>query len=855
HLGTTTAGGALTARATGGNLDLGTTQALSADVRTITSGNIVQTGNLSIANALSLVSAGDITLPAAVGQTAVKNSLSGVISATGTNVRIATGDSASGNDPSVMRLGNITAGGTLAIVNDNGAVTQESGTALAITGTSDFNSAILNGRANITLSSATNNFIGAVSGSAHNIVLYDGVGALTTGQVNTTGDFTATSAAGALSLGSSSIGGVLTANALTNLDLGTASVGSLVAQSDTGNITQAGALNTVGTAAATASNGNISLTNIANVFGGAASLTAVDVSVTSSRGIDFGTVLASDEFTSITGSGSSTGGVTQSGVIEVLGTARFTADRRLGQSATLNGNNLFRGLLVFDTANSGSWESIAATNAVSGGTSSITLPASVGTVALTVPNANVSLVAPGSSPGTASIGNTLTVNTGGNLSQVGSLAVTGATQLNVNGQISLNSAGNNFVGTVSVANQAGTGASTGPVVITDANALTLGSVATTGALTLNAATDLSLGSTSAGALTVNAGQTVTQTAPIAVTGTSGFNVGGALTLTDSANDFTGAVSVAGVGGASAPGPVAIVDANALTLGTVNTTGAASFTAGTDLNLGTTSAGDVTALAGNNLNLGTTTATSLNATATAGDVSQSGPLAVSGATTLSAGDDITLAHASNNFGGNVSVSGNDITITDNAGGLALTSVVASGNLSATSTGGALDLDNAQVAGNINVAGATNVVFGAVTGLGSVTATATAGDISQTGPLQIAGVSNFNALAGAVTLNDAGNDFSGLVNAQARQVSLVDQVGGLLLGDIVTQRLNPFQIVSNTASTFDITGDQRALLAENTAVVFSQDSGAAEYRLSSSSYANNETRGTVTLATIPTGANPA
>ncbi|MFN5792096.1 MAG: beta strand repeat-containing protein, partial [Burkholderiales bacterium] len=272
HLGTTTVGGALTARATGGNLDLGTTQARSADAQTITSGNIVQTGNLSIANALSLVSAGDITLPAAVGQTAVKNSLSGVISATGTNVRIATGDSASGNDPSVMRLGNITAGGTLAIVNDNGAVTQESGTALAITGTSDFNSAILNGRANITLSSPTNNFIGSVSGSAHNIVLYDGVGALTTGQVNATGDFTATSAAGALSLGSSSIGGVLTANALTNLDLGTASVGSLVARSDTGNITQAGALNTVGTAVATASNGNISLTNIANVLGGAVSL-------------------------------------------------------------------------------------------------------------------------------------------------------------------------------------------------------------------------------------------------------------------------------------------------------------------------------------------------------------------------------------------------------------------------------------------------------------------------------------------------------------------------------------------------------------------------------------------------------
>jgi hypothetical protein len=248
----------------------------------------------------------------------------------------------------------------------------------------------------------------------------------------------------------------------------------------------------------------------------------------------------------ITGVGGIAGGVTQSGVVEVLGTARFTADTRQGQTATLNGNNLFRGLLVFDSANSGSWESIAATNAVSGGTSSITLPASVGTVALTVPNANVSLVAPGSPAGTSSIGNTLTVNTGGNLSQVGSLAVTGTTQLNVNGQISLNSAGNNFVGAVSVANQAGTGASAGPVVITDANALTLGSIATTGALTLSAATDLSLGSTSAASLTATATSgDISQTAAAVISGLTNLTAGDDITLTQAANNFVGAVAATG----------------------------------------------------------------------------------------------------------------------------------------------------------------------------------------------------------------------------------------------------------------------------------------------------------------------
>ncbi|MFN5792531.1 MAG: beta strand repeat-containing protein, partial [Burkholderiales bacterium] len=186
------------------------------------------------------------------------------------------------------------------------------------------------------------------------------------------GSITGTLVSGGVSPGAlSQTGGTINVSGLTKLSGwaqtsgGTLNSGS-VEVIGTSDITASGVHVVTGTTQLSVPGSDISLTNAANAFTGAMTLNGDAISVTNSRATVLGTTLATGNLAMITGSGGNTGGVTQSGVIEVLGTARFTADALPGQTATLNGNNLFRGLLVFDSANSGSWESIAATNAVSG---------------------------------------------------------------------------------------------------------------------------------------------------------------------------------------------------------------------------------------------------------------------------------------------------------------------------------------------------------------------------------------------------------------------------------------------------------------------------------------------------------
>jgi hypothetical protein len=114
--------------------------------------------------------------------------------------------------------------------------------------------------------------------------------------------------------------------------------------------------------------------------------------------------------------------------------------------------------------------------------------------------------------------------------------------------VTLTNAANDFTGAVS--------ASGANVALTDANALTLGTVTTTGNLIANSTGALNLGtSTVGGNLSANSGNgNITQTGALAVTGTSALIAGaGNVTLTNAANDFTGAVSASGAN-------VALVDA-------------------------------------------------------------------------------------------------------------------------------------------------------------------------------------------------------------------------------------------------------------------------------------------------------
>jgi hypothetical protein len=163
--------------------------------------------------------------------------------------------------------------------------------------------------------------------------------------------------------------------------------------------------------------------------------------------------------------------------------------------------------------------------------------------------------------------------TNGQINQTGgALSVTtGPTNLNAGTDITLESATNDFNGAV---NADGVNIS-----IVDINDLTLGDVTATGKLDATAATDLTLnGTVSVNELELTAtnGQ-INQTggALSVTTGPTNLNAGTDITLESATNDFNGAVNADGVN-------ISIVDINDLTLGDVTATGNLNATAADDL---------------------------------------------------------------------------------------------------------------------------------------------------------------------------------------------------------------------------------------------------------------------------------
>jgi hypothetical protein len=172
----------------------------------------------------------------------------------------------------------------------------------------------------------------------------------------------------------------------------------------------------------------------------------------------------------------------------------------------------------------------------------------------------------------------MSTTSGGIVSQTGVLDVNGTTTINAGANAITLTLANDFSGSVSL-----TG---GTTQITDANALTLGTV-NTGALTTINTGALNLGTgTINGALssTTNGGN-ITQTGAMTVTGTSNLQAGsGSITLS-LANDFVGAVTAGGTGG------INFHDVNTLTPGLINAgAGAVTLTANTLAGGGTITAG-------------------------------------------------------------------------------------------------------------------------------------------------------------------------------------------------------------------------------------------------------------------------
>jgi hypothetical protein len=235
------------------------------------------------------------------------------------------------------------------------------------------------------------------------------------------------------------------------------------------------------------------------------------------------------------------------------------------------------------------------------------------------------------------------------------------------------------------------------VQLTDANALTLGTVATTGNLTVNSTGALDLGTTSVGGnLAANSHNgAITQAGALSVAGTSSLDAGtGDVTLANVGNDFTGAVSATGAA-------VQLTDANALTLGTVATTGDFLVASNGALDLGLLTVGGA-----------------LSANSTNGDITQTGVLTVTGTSTLGAGTGrVTLTNAANQFGGAVTTTASSMDVQGNAG-LTPTGLVSS----TTATGASAQAP--AISGTVTP-GATVSVYDGTTLLGTATADAVTG----------------------------------------------------------------------------------------------------------------------------------
>ena len=209
-------------------------------------GGIAQSGSFRVGgNADFDASGGNITL------TDAGNDFVGAVSLRGAAVSISDRSALSlaalevgalnARSVGALGLGNGSIAGALVASSGGGALTQAG--ALSVGGASSIDA----GTGAITLSNAGNDFGGAVHLSGGAAVVRD-ANALQLGTLDVAG-LTATSG-GALSLGSGQVGG------------------NLVATSQGGGITQAGALSVAGTSSIDAGAGNITLTNAGNDFAG-----------------------------------------------------------------------------------------------------------------------------------------------------------------------------------------------------------------------------------------------------------------------------------------------------------------------------------------------------------------------------------------------------------------------------------------------------------------------------------------------------------------------------------------------------------------------------------------------------------
>ena len=476
-----------------------------------------------------------------------------------------------------------------------------------------------------------------------------------------------------------------------------------------------------GTASFTTTNFLIDLSK-ANNFAGAVSVSNIGisnpVSITSSFDLILGTSTVGGDLNLITGVSQQIGfgHLTQTGILTVGGnTFISTLNTFSNIDLSVRANNLGGSVTLSDPANVQDFKLrninpaagavVNLDNSGTGTTKLRDLTITYNASAYVVPTLtmdtlrNIAITA----------GGAITQGAGG----INNSTVGGTSSFTTTGfAITLRDTANDFNGVVSLTN---TGANA--VAITDANALTLGTLSIGGNLTTSNTGALNLGQGTVGgnlSATSTTGA-ITQNAGLTITGTSNINAGGAvITLNQSLNNFGGAVSLTNTGANA----VRITDANALILGT-SSVGSGTLTV---------------------------VATGANSITQTGTITQA---AGAGATSFTTGAGVITLNLLNNFTGAVSLNNtgaNAVVITDT---------------------------NALILGTSSVgSGALTVV---ATGANSITQT---GTITQAAG---AGATSFTTGAGVITLNLSNNFTGAvsLTNTGANAVVITD-TNALILG---------------------------------------------------------------------------
>ena len=732
------------------------------------------------------------------------NNLQGTITVTqsgGGNVAIGN------NNSSVLGNFTLTGAGNLAVTSTGGSIYQfNNANVITAPGAASF-FATANGLVTgtpvgaVILNNALNNFGGSVSAAGTRVIIRDNT-ALNLGTVTASTSLSATSTSAGITqsgvISSAGAASFAAANGF-SIDVGTqantfSSTASFAALSGTlanvsvrdttaldlqaltltgnltvisgGAVTDSGALVIGGTTSVSAPGQNITLDN-ANQFTGAVSLAGANVTLNNTvSSLVMGTGSVSGNLTV-----TSTTAVTQSGVttLTVAGTTSFSA---VGQNITLNNGNQFTGAVSLTGAN------VAVTDAAG---------LVLGTTTAT-----------GTFDATADAGN---------ISQTGALIAGNSTftASAAGANIILDNAENTLNGTVTFAGAGGLA----KVTLVDTTAVDLQ------ALTLS------------GNLSVTSGGAVTDSGVLKVGGTTTISAVGQNITLDSANEFTGAVSLTGanvavtnaadliLGTTTATGTlVAAASGNITQSGAISVTGGSTFTAanGANITLGNSAnvfTGAVTFVSAGTLSditLADTTAFQIqngfnisgNLALTAAGITQAGGITVGGTTTLNGGTGaIVLTNSGNSYGGEVTVAGGasanmffsladegDLGPVTTSGAFTLRTATGISFNIANGASAGFDVTDAQLS-NFNVgtfapiaSGGGDLNLGALTaypGIGGISLTTVGGGVGLGGDINALGVINLNTLQ----LNSSGGaTFSG-VNQIQNLGNVTVAVGGVTL----------------------------------------------------------------------------